>query len=147
MCAPMLMTGLQVASSIAGGIARKSEADYQARLAQIQAQHHARTAAAAAEFKREEAARQSAGERTLRAASGTDPKSESAIATLAQSHAGRLTGALDDEHKARLALYEGNVRSRYLKRAGQTALTRSILSGTGIAANAAFGGSQIAIPE
>jgi hypothetical protein len=147
MCAPILLTGLQVATSLAGGLAQQSEANYQAKLAQIQAQHQARVAAANAEFKRYEAERQSAAERARQSTSGVDPKSESVIRTLSQSHADRTVGVLDEEHKARLALYQGAVQSRYLKRAAQSALTRSILSSTGILANGLFGGSAIYIPE
>ena len=147
MCAPILMTGLQVASSLAGGMAQKSEANYQAKLAQIQAQHQARVAAANAEFRRFDAERQSAAERARQSTTGIDPKSESVLETLSQNHAGRMVGALDEEYKARLALYQGALQARALKRAGQSALTRSILSGTGIVANAAFGGNTISIPE
>ncbi len=147
MCAPILMTGLQVASSLAGGMAQKSEANYQAKLAQIQAQHQARVAAANAEFKRFDAERQSAAERARQSTTGIDPKSGSVIETLSQNHAGRMVGVLDEEHKARLALYQGALQARTLKRAGQSALTRSILSGSGIVANAAFGGNTISIPE
>ncbi len=147
MCAPILMTGLQVASSLASGMAQKSEANYQAKLAQIEAQHQARVASANAEFKRSDAERHSAAERARQSTTGIDPKSESVIETLSQNHAGRMVGALDEEHKARLALYQGAVQARALKRAGQSALTRSILSGTGIIANAAFGGNTISIPE
>ena len=147
MCAPIIMTGLQVASSLAGGLAQKSEANYQAKLAQIQAQHQARIAAANAEFKRYDAERQSAAERARQSSSGIDPKSESIVQSLAQSHADRTLDSLQEEHKARVALYQGAVQSRYLKRAGQSALTRSILSGSGLLANAAFGGNTISIPD
>ena len=147
MCAPILMTGLQLATSLASGASQSAQLKYEAKLAAREAQSQARQAAASAEFKRATASAQTATERATVFANGTDPKSESSLGALAQHHAIRLDPALNDEFQARLALDRGAIKSRNLKRAASSALTRSILSSGGLLIDAGFGGNSIRIPD
>ena len=147
MCAPILMTGLQLATSLASGASQSAQLKYESKLAARDAQIQARQASARAEFKRAAANEQTATERANVLASGTDPKSESTLAALAQHHAIRLDPAINDEYQARLALDRGAIQSRNLKRAAHAALTRSILSSGSLLINAGLGGNSILIPD
>lgn len=146
MCAPIALAGFQLASTLASGAAEASQARYQAKLARLDASEQARAATANAEFRRADADRASASERARQSASGVDPQSESVLASLAQHHADRTGPALDEEYNARLALYRGEVEAQKLRRRASSALSRSLLSGTGILASSALGGNAISIP-
>lgn len=146
MCAPIALAGFQLASTLASGAAEASQARYQARLARLDAHEQARAATANAEFRRNDADQASASERARRFASGIDPQSESVTASLAQHHADRAGPALDEEYNARLALWRGEVQARELRRRASAALTRSLLSGSGVLTSSTLGGNAISIP-
>ena len=147
MCAPIALTGLQIAGAIASSAAQRAELKRQARQAEVQAQSDAKQHAARAEFARDDAERNSAEERVVRLSQSTDPKSESALATLTADHARRLDVVQNAENQVRQSLYQGTEQSRAYRRAARRAITQSLFSLAGTTLSAATSGSIIRVPS
>lgn len=127
MCAPILMGGLQLASSIAGAAAQAQDLKRQARVASDTARADAATIAARAEYARDDAEQKSATTRARAFASGFDPQSESITASLAASHARQLDGAMALGAEAARTLHQGELQARLLKAQRRQLLARSLL--------------------
>ena len=127
MCAPILMGGLQIASSIAGAAAQAQDLKRQARAATEAARADAATLAARAEYARDDAEQKSATTRARTFVSGFDPQSESVTASLAASHARQLDGAVALGADAARTLHQADLQARLLKAQRRQLLARSLL--------------------
>ena len=140
MCAPILGTGLQAATALAGVLSQGADARAQQRLTRQQARLDADAATAEAETARREAGRRIAAARVARNASGLDPQSDSSLSVLAGIAADGSGAVTANEQRARVALYRGGITEGMQRRASRLALQRSILGvGTGLLATAAPG--------
>ncbi len=127
MCAPILMGGLQLASSLAGAVAQAQDLKRQARAATDTARAEAAALAARAEFARNDAEQKSATTRARAFASGFDPQSESVTASLAANHARQMDGAIALGAESARTLHQGELQARLLKAQRRQLLTRSLL--------------------
>lgn len=131
MCHPIAMLGLQVASTVAGGMSSQSEYKYQAKLARIQGEHQFKAAVANAEFAHYAAERGAATQRVKMFNAGTAPGSASAVEVLAEDRGNRSIDEMNEYYKGRLALWESEREAQALKRKGKQALYKSLISAGG----------------
>lgn len=143
MCAPILMGGLQLASSIAGAAAQAQDFKRQARAASDTARADAAALAARAEYARDDAEQKSGTARARAFASGFDPKSESITASLAAGHARLLDGAAAFGAASARTLHQGELQARLLRAQRGQLLARSLL---GSAETLAGSGGSFRIP-
>jgi hypothetical protein len=127
MCAPIALTGLQLASSLAGAAAGRRDLARQARQAELDARAEAGLAAARAAFARDDALDRTAGLRARAFASGIDPQSESLVTALSAAHARSLDESRWFEHEGSHVLYRARNRAASLRAARQPMLARSLL--------------------
>lgn len=146
MCVPLALTGLQIASSIAGAAAQASDQRRQARQAEANARAEAASANARGERLRDQADTRAATARVNAFTSGADPQSESVTATLAADHAGDLDGVRLEEDVARQALYRGDVQARQLRRNARNGLAQSLLGAAEAASGLRSSRNSIYIP-
>jgi hypothetical protein len=144
MCAPILMGGLQLASSLAGAAAQAHDLKRQARAATETARADAAALAARAEYARDDAEQKSGTARARAFASGFDPKSESITASLAAGHARRLDGAAALGAESARTLHQGELQARLIRAQRRQLLARSLL---GTAETLAVSGSSFRIPH
>ena len=143
MCAPIAMTGLQLAGTIAGAAAGARDMRRQALEAERAARADAAVTTARAEQARDDALSRTAALRVRAFASGVDPKSPSLVETLASTHARNLGEADALGHAAARILYEGQARARALRANRQSFLTRSLLGLAGTLAGEQGGGNRL----
>lgn len=127
MCHPVAMLGLQVATTVAGGVKASREAKYQARLSRMQGENRFRAAVANAEFARYGAERAAATQRVKMFTSGVDPRSASAVDVLAEDRANRVVDELNEFYKGRLAVWESERQAEAFNRQSKNALYRSLI--------------------
>jgi len=137
MCAPILMGGLQLASSLAGATAQAQDLKRQARAASDTARADAAALAARAEYARDDAEQNSATARARTFANGFDPQSESVTASLAATHARQMDGAAALGAEAARTLNQGELQARLLKAQRRQLLARSLLGTAEALANPA----------
>ncbi|MEQ1756561.1 MAG: hypothetical protein ABL973_20770 [Micropepsaceae bacterium] len=146
MCVPIALTGLQIASSIAGAAAQSADQRRQAKQAEANARADAASANARGERLRDQADTRAATARVNAFTSGADPKSESVTASLAAAHARDLDGVRAEEDAARQSLYQGDVQSRQLRRAARAGLARSLIGAAETVSGLRSSGNTIYIP-
>jgi hypothetical protein len=135
MCAPLALTGLQLASSLAGAAASGRDLKRQAAEAERSARADAQAATARAEYARDDALSRTATLRARAFASAIDPKSESLVASLAAAHAKSLDESGAIGQAAAEARYRGQQRALVLRAARRPLLARSLLGLAGTLAD------------
>ncbi|MBP6014443.1 MAG: hypothetical protein KBA31_19600 [Alphaproteobacteria bacterium] len=131
MCHPVVMAGLQVATSVMGASAQASDLKYQAKISKMQAENAFKVAAAQAEFSRYAAERRQASDRVAVFTSGVDPQSASAVDVLSENRGNLAVEELNAFYKGQVALYEGQIQAQTFKRAARSALQQSLIAGAG----------------
>ena len=127
MCAPILMGGLQLASSLAGAAAQAQDYRRQARATTEVARADAAALAARAEFARDDAEHKSASSRARAFAGGFDPESESVTASLAANHSRLMDGPAALGAESAKTLHQGQLQARLLKAQRNQLLALSLL--------------------
>jgi hypothetical protein len=143
MCAPIAMTGLQLAGTIASAAAGARDMRRQAAEAERAARADADVATARAGQARDDALSRTAALRVRAFASGVDPKSESLVESLASAHARNLGEADALGHAAARMLFEGQARARALRASRQSFLARSLLGLAGTLAEPQGSGNRL----
>lgn len=145
MCAPLAMTGLQLAGTLAGAAANARDMKRQAAEAERAARADAATLTARAALARADALDRTAARRVRAFTAGVDPKSESLVESLAAAHARSLA---EDEalgHAAARSIHDGQLRARALRTGRQAALGRSLLGLATTLAEQGGGGNRLRI--
>jgi hypothetical protein len=145
MCAPIALTGLQLAGSLAGAAASAREMKREATEAERAARADAATLTARAANARAEALDRTAAQRVRAFTSGVDPKSNSVVESLAAAHARNLDGADTLGQSAAQVLYDGQMRARTSRAGRQAALARSLLGLATTLAERGNGGNRLRI--
>lgn len=145
MCAPIALTGLQLAGALAGAAAGSRDMKRQAAEVERAARADATTLTARAGLARADALERTAARRVRAFTAGVDPKSNSVVDSLAADHARNLEGAETFGQSAAQVLHDGQVRARALRAGRHAALARSLLGVATTLAERGGGGNRLRI--